>query len=213
MSISYDTFLPAVMPYVNDVPELIALQAIKDTCIEFCEKSLYWTYSAPDQDLVEDQSNYTISTPTGTVVTEVLDAWADGRTLRPKGEDDLKNMYPDNWHTQQGGPQYYTHVTYSTLTLVPYPNQTITGGLSMVIALKPSRASTTVDDTLFERWVEVISYGARSRLHMIPNQAFTDPASAAMYRSMFLAGINQARIERNKGLARTVTRVRPPRFV
>ena len=40
-AVSYEVFLPEVMPYVHDVPEIVAVQAIRNACIEFCEKTHY----------------------------------------------------------------------------------------------------------------------------------------------------------------------------
>ena len=48
-AVSYEVFLPEVMPYVHDVPEIVAVQAIRNACIEFCEETQYlnpwdWTH-------------------------------------------------------------------------------------------------------------------------------------------------------------------------
>ena len=40
-AVSYEVFLPEVMPYVHDVPEIVAVQAIRNACIEFCEETHY----------------------------------------------------------------------------------------------------------------------------------------------------------------------------
>ena len=39
--ISYEVFLPEVMPFVRDVPEIVAVQAIRNAVIEFCEETHY----------------------------------------------------------------------------------------------------------------------------------------------------------------------------
>lgn len=213
MSVTYTQFFSEVVPYVNDVPDLVAENAVRNACIEFCEKSLYWQDTVRSQDLVSGTSDYTFTLPADTAVAHVVDAWADSRRLIPASEEMLSNIFMFDWHEREGAPQYYTQITQTGFTVVPTPNYDVTSGLSVIVALKPTRSSTSTDSVLLDRWAEVIGYGARSRLHAMPNQAFTEPTLAATYRAMFLAGINQARVERNRGLVRTSLRVRNPRFV
>ncbi len=62
-SVSYDQFLPRVLQYVPDASEFIAVDAIKQACIEFCERTYFWQYEAPAINVVNGQSQYIIDTP------------------------------------------------------------------------------------------------------------------------------------------------------
>jgi hypothetical protein len=213
MSTRYEDFLPEVLPYVRDCPEIVAINAIRNSCIEFCDRSLWLLYHHDPVDIIGGESTYELDLPDGTTTARILDAWYNNTPLAPIGEDDLKTMFNMDWREATGDPRFYTHLDPIEVVLAPTPQADADEALSMIMALRPSRDSVDVDDSLFERWVEYISYGARARLHEIPAQPFSDPASAMKSRQMFNHGIGLATIERNRGLTRHVMRVRMPRAV
>lgn len=210
--IGYDQFLPEVLPFVPECPEVVALNAIRNACIEFCDKSLYWLYTHIPFSPVEDTATYTLSIPPGTTAVDILSAWYDNLPLSPRGEDELTKIYPLNYPAVGGSPRYITQRTQSSVTLVPYPTTVIENAVTLTVALKPTRASSGVGGAIYENWAEGISYGARARIHALPNQSFSDPMAAMKYAMMFNTVIGKATIARNRGLTRATQRVRPPRF-
>ena len=66
LNVSYDEFLPKVLQYVPDASEFIAIDAIRNACIEFCERTYIWQYIVPPMNIVNGQANYVINTPDGT---------------------------------------------------------------------------------------------------------------------------------------------------
>lgn len=213
MSTRYENFLPEVLPYARDCPEVVAINAVRNACIDFCDQSLWLLYHHDPIDVVAGESTYELDLPDGTTTARILDAWYDSTPLAPIGEDDLKSMFYSDWRDALGEPRFYTHLDPSELVLAPIPQEDADEALAMIVALRPTRDSVEVDDTLYERWAEWIGWGARARLHDIPAQPFTDPAMAMKARQMFQHGIGLAKIERNRGLTRHVAHVKLPRLV
>lgn len=213
MSTRYDAFLPEVLPYARECPELVAINAIRNACIDFCDRSLWLLYHHDPIDIIANESSYILELPAGTCSARILDAWYDTLPLAPIAEDTLKNMFASDWRVATGKPSFYTHLDPDEVVLAPMPQTALSGGLTMIVALRPTRASTEVDDTVFERWAEGIGFGARARLHEMPNQPFYDPAQSMRCRQMFEHFIGLAKIERNRGLSRHVARVQFPRFM
>lgn len=213
MTTTYDAFLPEVLPYVPECPEIVALNAVRNACIEFCEKSLYWLYTHDPITTLDNVASYDLSLPANTTTVAILDSWYINTPLMPKGEDELNRIYPLNWPSLYGTPKYLTQKTPNTVVLVPYPLIGVSQAFTLMVALKPTRASSGIDDSIYENWAEGIGYGARARIHSLPQQSFTDPMAALKYDAMFHTAVGKATVARNRGLARATQRVRPPRFV
>lgn len=212
-SVSYETFFPEVVPYVHDVPDLVATNAIRNACIEFCEKSDYIIYTHDPITILPRVSAYPLDLPCGTTVSRVIASWVGNLPITFKSQEDLLRIYPLDWRQMGGRPQYITQDIPDEVIVAPFSDYEMDDGLKLIVALKPTRSSTTVDKLIYERWAEHIGFGARARLYDTPNQPYYDPAQAVKFRTWFESAIGEAKMERNRGLTRNVTRVRPPRFV
>ena len=211
--VSYEKFLPEVLPYVPDCAEFAAVNAIRNACIEFCKESLYLQQEHDPITLIPNVGTYELDAPDGYTIARAVDGWVVNMNLQAKSEDDLKRIYQLDWRIQSGRPQFMTQFVPTEVVIVPKPQVKITNGMKIIIAVQPTRDSTTVDDKIYERWAEGISFGARARLYDTPKQPYYDPQNAVKYRQMFNNAIGEAKIERNRGMNRTNLRVRPPRLV
>lgn len=211
--VSLDNFLPDVLPWVRDCPEVMARIAILNACIEFCNQSHWWVDSQQVQSLIAGQNTYSLDAPTDAEIVTPADVRAGGRLLEGKSPDELDLMFGNDWRTQLGAPRYYTRMQPAEIILVPGPADTQASGLKMTLVLAPAKDAQFVDEELWRNWSEDIGYGARARLHELPNQPFSDAAAAGMYWSRFRAGINTARAERYRGMTRGPVSVRFPRVI
>lgn len=206
-SVSYDQFLPRVLQYVPDASEFIAIDAIRQACIEFCERTYYWQYQSPSLNVVNGQSQYVIPTPADTKFVGPVQVYFNTLLLIPKSPDELADIYRmGSWNQLQGSPQYVTRIIKPELTLVPIPYVTQPATLYVRTALAPTQDSNEVDSEIYEQWAEAIAWGARARLLAQPRQDYTDKAGAIEAAKMFNYHINRARIQMNKGLTRASTR-------
>ena len=72
----------------------------------------------------------------------------------------------------------------------------------MRVELKPTRDSTSVEDVIFEDWVEAIAAGALVRLQMSPAKPYTLPNAAAINQQIYMAKTNEARQRAIRGHVR-----------
>jgi len=212
--VPYDGFLQEVLPQCPGVPELVAINAIRNAAIDFCEQSQWLQYPAAAIDGVANQAVYALAVLTDTRVSMITDAWWDTLRLIPKSEDQLAQLFGADWRTMQGGPNYYLRDTDPTsITVVPYPIISEPGALTMKTTLCPTRASMTVDPNLIEYWLEPIASGAKARLMAMPGQPYFNRTSALAEALMFRKGVSDAKIQVNRGLGRAVVNMRPPVFI
>ena len=213
MNVPYSKFLPEVVQYVPDVPEFVAENAIKQACIEFCERTRFWQTDLDPQLTLGKTATYSIDTPTGTKFVDVVEAWYNDVLLIPKSAEELTRIYRyTDWRTVQSDPQYLTRIVPDELILVPMPMSS-GGELKVRAALAPTRESTQVDDQLYEQFLEYIAYGARARLYNSPKQPYFDKPSALEFEKKFRSAISEVRTRVNKGLSRASVKVEYARFV
>ena len=211
--VPYDNILPEVTPYCAGVPDEVAINAIRNATIEFCDKTHWLQYSPAALTGTAGQATYAFATPTDTLLARIVSLWYDNFELTAASEDQLDQMVSVEWRILQGSPRYYTHPTDATIvTLAPYPLITEVGAITSMIVLKPTRASTTLDPDLAEKWTETIAAGARMRLHSTPGQSYTSNSQAAVASAMFRSGISDAIVQRNRGMTRAPLVMRPPTF-
>lgn len=213
-TVSYEAFLPEVMPYVQDVPEIVAVQAIRNACIQFCEETHYLQENLDpitgqenvgEYDLDANDSNYK--------VVEIMQAYYGDQLLIPKAQEELNQIYrTSNWEDLKGNPYYYFRPRASVVRLVTKPVITEQNKLKVKAAIAPKRSSTTVDEEIFERFLEYIAHGARARLYNTPNQPYYDPRTAMEYTKRFNDEMAEVRTRVYKGLTRAAARIEFQRF-
>lgn len=176
MTVLYERFLPEVLPYVHNCPQDFAVNAIRNACIEFCTETHWLTHEPDAQTLLVGVDTYEIEFETGEELVRLI--WAKLNTV-------------------------VTAVTVTNtneIILPVVPTERQASALTMKIAVRPTRASTGCDDTLYNRWAEDISHGARSRLYATPAQSFTMPDMVNPSAVRFRSAVNDAKIERQRDL-------------
>lgn len=204
MAVEYESFFPEVLPYAPDVAEPVALNAIRNAVIQFCDSTLIW------------QEDFTFSTTAGTQaypVPEPLDAnraqvmrlWCDAKVMTPVGKDTLTSRYGRDWRVQQGRPTMFNE-TNGTLLLVYVPDDTYE--ISGQVAYKPTRDSAEVGfDPVYDVYLETIAAGALARLYSTMGAPYYNPQRAAEYERRFMSGIADGKIRNNSGFGRGQNRV------
>ena len=212
--VAYENFLVEVTPFMRSVPELVAVQAVRNACIEFCEKTLYLQTDLDPITGIANQPVYDLETDGTYVIAEIMEAWYGDQFLVPRAVETLTQIYrTTDWRTLDGNPYYFYRNTSQQVTLVPAPKLTEAGKLKILAALKPTRASTTVDSDIYEMFLEYIAIGAKARLANTPNQPYYDPQSGAEYTKRFRDAITEVRTRVNKGMTRASAQVEYQRFV
>ena len=212
-TVAYSAFLPEVLQYAPSAPDIIATNAIRNACVEFGETTRYLQQDMTPLNIVAATSAYTPAVGTDLVFIDVVQAWANNALLIGKAPEELARIYRwQDWRTVTGAPTYITREIRTQIILVPQPVVAVTSGLTARIAVGPSRSSSTVDNEVLERFLEVIVDGALARLYATPDQPYSNPQMAAMRAVAFKHKLTEIRAEVNRGLSRTPTRVEYQRF-
>jgi hypothetical protein len=212
--VSYESFLPDVVQFVKDVPEIVAVQAIRNATIQFCEKTRVLQTQLSPMDMTAGISVYGFEPDVGYKVVDIMEAWYGDQLLIPKAVEELTRIYrTSNWNDLDGNPYYYFRSRTQEVTLVPKPKVTEAAKLKLRVAVVPSRSSSVIDEEIFERYYEIITLGARARLYDTPNQPYYEPKSAQLYLKRFSDGMNEVRTRVAKGLTRAAVQIEFQRFV
>jgi hypothetical protein len=213
--VAYDLFLPEVMQFVKDVPEVVAFNAIRNACVEFCQETRYIQQHLDPMAGVATIGTYDLEANEGTYkIADIVECWYGDQFLVPKSIEQLTQIYrTTNWNTLDGNPYYYYRPSSQEIRLVPYPKVTEANKIRVLAALKPSRASTTIREEIFERFLEDIAYGARARLYNTPNQPYYDLKTSMEYLKRFNDVMADVRTQVNKGLTRASVQIEFQRLV
>lgn len=209
MAKSYEEFFPYVLPDVAGCPEITAIQAIRDSVINFCEQSLIHQVDHDPVSVVAKIPDYDIESPVGGHrVTKIMKAWYKGSELSPAAPDQVRD--PSVYNQRIGGyqadystPKFYIQKDASTFSLLPIPDQSLPAAITMRVALVPLRTSSSCEDFIFEQWVEPIAAGAVAKLQLSAGKPYSNPAAAAIHQATFIRGLNAARQKANRGYTRS----------
>jgi hypothetical protein len=195
--IPLSAFFPRLLPSVVGCPEPLAQQALLDSAIEFCSRSLAVTTTLDAVTLREGLASFEVETPVNTTIAQVLNLWFDGTEIESAPYAQATNM-----SDIPGTPRYFygedIDETFN-ITLLPAPDRTVAGGVIVRAALKPTRTARTVHNVLFERYAQAIVDGAQAILLAIPDQSFSDEAKAQVMAVRARSGANHARTDAMHG--------------
>jgi len=205
-------FLNDVMPDVSGCTVDIAKHAIRNACIEFCEKSLILQRDHDPVTVVAGIVDYDFDPPANNLVTRIMRAWYKANELTAVAPDSIRssevyNRLFSGANVVRTDPTSILQKDERTFSLYGIPKDTVANGLTMRVALKPTRAATTVEDVLLEDYAEIIAAGAKARLMMSPNKPYTNPQLAVGHMELFRQGTNVARQRAYRGHVRADLRV------
>lgn len=208
--VNLSQFFPRLLPYVVGCPEPLAQQALLDSAIEFCHRSLVVTAMLDPVTIVAGTSTYELDLPAQTAVEQVLDVWRDGTRIEPSPYETTTNLY-----RTPATPQYYYGQDIDevfNLSLLPSPDTTIANGLRVRVALRPTRSATKVHDILYDRFAEGIVAGALGILMTVADEPFTNPTAAAAQTVKARMLANNARFDAMHGRVQSSLSVRMRAF-
>lgn len=207
MIVPFDDFLPEVLPEVSGCPDIVAVNAVRNAAIEFCERGNFWKV---DMDTIATEAGvltYDLDSPVnGSRVIQVMTLFCDGKEIYPRTEEWL-DAHEEEWRTYQNVPQFYFQPNPDTITLARVPDgvYSITG----TVSLCPRRKATGIEQFILENHLETIASGAKSRLMALPNVLWSNPELSAYHAGKFNSGIASASVASAKGFSRAPIRTTP----
>lgn len=213
MAATYEDFFPNILPEVPGVAEMVAENAVRNAVIEFCEKSLVLTRDHDPISIKAGVVDYDLEPPKGYIVIKVMKAWLENNELTPLAPDFVReasvyNRLFSSYESNTDRPRAYLQKDERTISVWGVPDQDYSNGLTLRVALKPARASTSIESVLLEDYAETIASGALYRLMMSPGKPYTNAEMAAVHKGLFQQGINVARQRATHGHVRSTVSVK-----
>lgn len=207
MIVSFDDFLPEVLPDVIGCPDAQAVIAIRNAAIDFCKRGNFWKEALDPLTTAANVSTYDLDSPVnGARVVQIMTLFLDGKMIHPRTEEWL-DAHEEEWRTYANVPKWFFQPTPDLLTLARVPDGVYT--LTGTVSLAPTRRSTGVEQFVFENYLETIASGAKARLCAIPKKPWSDAGLATYHAGRFDSGIASASVESAKGFTRAPIRTTP----
>ena len=199
-----DAFYPFVLPEVIGCPEPLLAQQIMLTAHSFCTETGVW-------DEVQDPvltstgiADYEIDAPANAEMLRVRSVWLDGRELSPR---QMRTPLVANFGTPSS---YHAALARGLITLDAKPQSEQFLVVRAVYA--PRLTGQTLPDLLLSRYAIAIASGAKSRLMLIPGQAWSNPVLAQFYAAQHQDAAINARIDMERDNVTGSLRVKPRSF-
>lgn len=217
----FSTLAVRLQPTVPGCPRQTIVQYIRDTAIKACERTLAWRYQVPKFDLTPGTYLYDYRKPFDSQVHAVFAAFQNDAPLEVLTLDRALELYPA-WadkYTATGDialygtqPRSITEVTPHQFAVLPLPDAQRTYNIRMFVALKPTRTSSGMDETIFNDLEDVIMHGALQSLLVLPKVNWADRELAAYHAKQHVAQLTERRARANLGNARGTLSVQIPGF-
>lgn len=166
----YSKLLPLVLPTVRNVPKAAAVNALRESAIEFCASTGVWQEDLDPVIILAGSTSGDMDAPTGAVIHRVVSV-----------------VGQDGYALTTGA--YST--TRQTLTLIDAPKENITVNVRAV--LKPSATGTKINDDIAEEFGSDIAHGAIARLKAQSGAEWFDAQGSAVSAEVFKSGVAKAK--------------------
>lgn len=212
-----DVFLSRLLPQVPGCPDILAKQSLLDSAIEFCEETSVIQSTSSPQTVTAGTATYSLTLPTQQAVSTTLKVWYNTTLLYPATPEQITDILAyvsaaGSSTAARGTPSAYYEFTPGVLGIYPTPITTSALAFSARIATKPLRSATTLEDVLYNDWVEGLVGGAIGRICSTPGQPFSDAGRSAAGYSKFWMDVAKATNVALRGRVRSSIAVRGPVF-
>lgn len=197
----FNSLFDEVLVDVAGVPQPVALNAIRNAAIEFCEKSGVWVADADPLSSIANVAAYQFEPENSTEVVGVVQAWYNGvkitQVTAAHLDDELSSgssqfLAGIPWADQKGVPEHYLIERPDEFILAPYPTEAIPGAIKMKVSLKPSRTATSMERWVLDKYFETLAHGAKGKLFAMPMKPWSNSGLSDYHKSEFDHGIASA---------------------
>lgn len=183
--VSWDKLLPLLAPHIPGVPEVSMRQALAASAAEFLGRTHLWREQLDPQTVTPGEATYTLFADA--VVESILWARLDGSDLYPTDVRVVPAL-----PVAPGRPTHYWRASDTAITLYPTPNAP--GELDALVALKPTRSASGIEDWIYETWADTIVDGAIWNLANIPHKSWSNLERAQYHKARFDRAAVNARV-------------------
>lgn len=203
-------FVPSVLMEVPTCPEDVALKAVRDTCIDFCDHTNFWQHDLDLITAVANVAEYDLDElPDDTILASIVSMTFQGLPVYPRTQEWL-DTNRSNWRIDYSTqPKYFLVQQLGRFQLVGYPSVTVAEAIRVRVALKPSRAATQVYDRIYEDYLDDIANGALARLLAMRSRPWSDLSLVDHYTKLYELERGSAKVAVCKGFTQLSAFVAP----
>jgi hypothetical protein len=212
MASSLSDWLAGVSERVPGATKTDIDSVVRTIVREFCTKTLLYIRQLTAINIVVSVSEYTLSAPTDTAIVSVDHITVNDIPVSPTSMDllDRSNL---SWRELEASqPDNYMVDAEKVLMLSQIPTESITGGLVVWAALKPTPTSTVVPTFIYDDWYETILNGSVAMLLRMPNKPWTNLNNAEYFADYYIGEMGDARSKKITGKTKLPLRVQAPPF-
>lgn len=201
--------VPEISALVSGCPTAILERYVSKVVIELCRRASVWRVLLPPMPLTSGVYTYTPTTPTDTVLHNILTATLSlgspvvAKSLRIYTDVKISKMYPmwpDTVNVQQ--PLAIFQSNPATINVYPVPDTITAYKINLLAILRPTATAAGWDSALQDEFREVIYHGVLYYIMMMNNRVWSDPAGAQMHGKIYTNLVADARAKANKSYTR-----------
>lgn len=185
------------MPLVTGCPEPLAITAIRNASIDFCNTTLWWQDDYGPVPFGVHVAHHDFVPPYGVGVAQIMSARLvdRGYPLAITSIQEMDNRIW-NWRATTGEPRAIYQDRPGVVRTYPVPGGSDIYKVMFRLALTPLRDALEVTEDLYDCYLMEIASGALSILLSMENQPWANTAMAAghgsAFRSALVAGATEA---------------------
>lgn len=178
----YSDWVDAISVHLPNCPRVAIIHAVKQTVIEFCERSLAWVYQCEETALID--SGAILDLP---INSTICHTWAlQGRTeIHCCGNDPAFFVEPPN------------------LLQFDDPERLTLTSIKPLVSLKPTQDALSCPDFIALDYFDGIASGAVAYLQQQPREEWSAPNMVQIHLQRFEAAITRGVRKRNNGFGKS----------
>lgn len=190
------TDLTVELTEFHDAPLPLQVRALRESADAFCRQSGAWE-DRQDFFVAANLNEFTLQIPAyGRLLSldGVKRVLYNGQPLLPAPSSALDEGSV-NWETETAeDARYWLREGVRNIRIVPTPKFTGTKTLKVVLALRPTRTATELDDQLVDHWSEAIICGAKAWLYGRRGASWYDANESYRFEEDFKDGVLRAKV-------------------
>ena len=202
---SFNSPVQRISIYVPGCPHPVIEQFVRDAAIKVCERTLAWRYEQPPIRLTPGVYDYPYEVPQGAEVHAFLSSSVNGMPIMPVTIEEIHQRvisWPSVAPEDRSRPRFVSQLDVDNFIVAPAPDDAEKYDLKMVVALKPLRTASGMDQTALDDLEDAIKHGALERLLTIPDKSWSDNTLATYHARQFLSQVTERRARANLGAGR-----------
>lgn len=211
MSTALTAFYDLLLPEVPGCTTAMLDLQLRETARAFCQQTSAWRLPFTNVNLVAGQATYTLvpSEPESEVV-RVVKLTLNGELMWEDTDREQRGVNASEPKYLRNEPPFTLSLNLMEITLMAdeVPTASVTGGMVITGAMKPTANAASLPDFLIGQYSDAMRYGTLSRLMVMGKKPWTDRDLATAYMGKWQEQLNFAAYQAQVGNTRERLRVK-----